>query len=204
MSVPTAQRLAGVPAAAHRRIATKRRRRLEDAALSGIKRILASSRALHGAAAGRGSPDSDGLLAPPASLYTCGFEEYGKLLPVETLSEKGGAASVPHKERFRSHRKKFEAARKALPRECRSAETGLFDALIFDTYSSPNATVPARMTMARLGMNRNGELGVSIPLGARLLETSLAGMGRAAEEWAARGRPSGACGEETGGGRGVA
>lgn len=196
-------------AAAHRKITAEQRRRLEDAVLSGVRRILASSRVLHGAAAGRSQSDSDGLLAVAAGLYTYAFEEYGKLLLVARLPEKGGVVSVPYREIFRSHGKKFEAARKALPKECWSAKAGFFDPTFFDptffdTRSSLSATFPARMSMLYLDMDGNGEPVVPIPPRPKLLESALTGMERAVEEWAARNRTVGACDEETGGDKGVA
>ena len=195
----------GAPAAAaHRKITAEQRRRLEDAILSGIRRLLASSRALHGTTTGSGPPDSDGLLAVAAGLYTYAFEEYGKLLLVERLPEKGGVVSVPYREIFRSHGKKFEAARGALPKKCWSAEGGFFDPTFFDTWSSLSATFPARMSMLYLDMDGNGEPVVSIPPRPMLLESALSGMERAVDEWAARNRPAEARGEETGGDKGVA
>ena len=209
MSVPTARRLAGARPAAdggngHRRITAMQRRRLEDAILSGIRRILASSRALHAAAAGRSQSDSDGLMAVAAGLYTYAFEEYGKLLLVERLPEKGGVVSVPYREIFRSHGKKFEAACGELPKECWSAETGLFDPNLFDpglfdTWSSLSATFTTRMSLLYLDLDSNGEPIVSIPPRAMLLESALSGMEESVTEWKARNRPAG-----PGNGRGVA
>lgn len=214
MTVPTSRRLEGAPPAAvaaggdddgHRRITAKQRRRLEDAILSGIRRILASSRALHRTGSALGPRDSDGLLAVAAGLYTYAFEEYGKLLLMERLPEKGGVVSVPYREIFRSHGKKFEAASEALPKECWSAEAGYFDPAYFDpayfdTWGSLEATFPVRVSMFYLDMDSNGEPVVPIPMKAALLENALAGMEQAVGEWEGRNRPAGPdCGEARGG-----
>lgn len=195
----------GAPAAAtHRKITAKQRHRLEDAVLSGIRRILASSRALHGAAAGRSRPDSDGLLAVAAGLYTYAFEEYGKLLLVERLPEKGGVVSVPYREIFRSHGKKFEAARGALPKECWSAVEGYIGSSYIGSarvgmVTALDATFRARMSMLYIDMDSNGDPAEAILVSPQLLENALTGMDRAVEEWEARNKLAG-----QGGGTGVA
>ena len=216
MIVPPARRPAGTPPAAvvagggdgHRRITARQRRRLEDAILSGIRRILASSRALHSAGSALGPRDSDGLLAVAAGLYTYAFEEYGKLLLMERLPEKGGVVSVPYREIFRSHGKKFEAASEALPKECWSAEAGYFDPAYFDpayfdTCGSLEATFPVRVSMFYLDMDSNGEPVVPIPMKATLLENALAGMEQAVGEWEGRNRPAELDGGGARGGRGA-
>ena len=180
-----------------RQITGGQRRRLQDGILAGIRRILASARALHSAAAGRDQPDSDGLLAVAVGLYTYAFEEYGKLLLVSSLHEKDGVISVPYRDIFRSHRKKFEAARKALPEECWSAADGYFDPAYFDpayfdTGTRLNATFPARMSLLYLDIDSSGEPAAPIPASATLLKNALSGMERATKEWEARNRPAGA------------
>lgn len=212
MTVPTSRRPAGAPPTAvaaaggdgHRRITARQRRRLEDAILSGIRRILASSRVLHSAATGRSRSDSDGLLAVAAGLYTYAFEEYGKLLLVARLPEKGGVISVPYREIFRSHGKKFEAARGTLPKECWSAVEGYIGSAYIGSarvgiVTTLDATFPARMSIFYLDMDSNGDPAESIPSSAKLLENALAGMERAVGEWEALNRPAG-LGDGGGGG----
>lgn len=187
-------------ATAHRKISGEQHQRLQDAILSGIVRILKSTRELHDAISRRGPPDSDDLLRVAVGLYTYAFEEYGKLLLIGSLPEKGGVVSVPYREIFRSHEKKFKAAREGLPRECWSAETGIFDPRIFDprifdTWGSLKAAFSVRMSMLYLDIDNNGEPVVAIPTRAELLEGALSGMERAVKEWEARNRPSGAGGE---------
>ena len=199
-----------------RRITARQRRRLEDAALSGIGRILASSRFLHGATTGRSLPDSDGLLAVAAGLYTYALEEYGKLLLVGRLPEKGGIISVPYRAIFRSHGKKFEAAREALPKGCWSAEAGIFDPRIFDprifdprifdprifdTRGSLEATFHSRTSSFYLDIEHSGDPVKPIPMKAGLLGSALSGMERTVKECEAYNRPTGLGGGGGGGAR---
>ena len=106
------------PVAEHVRINGGQRETLQGDVLAGVRSLLRSASILLAAAASPGEPDPRGLLTASGALYTYAVEEYGKLLLIESLPEKGGIVSVPYREIFRSHGKKFEAALGALPAEC--------------------------------------------------------------------------------------
>ena len=183
----------GAPAAAdHVRISGGQLWRLQDAILSGIRRLLGSSEALRRAAASAGEPDSGGLLTVAGGLYTYAVEEYGKLLLLESLPEKGGAVSVPYREIFRSHGKKFEAALGALPADCGRLARGIFDPRIFDPRifdtEVTEATFFTRMSMLYTDIDRSGRPSAPRRVDAGLLEKALRGLEQAAAEWEASNR----------------
>ena len=132
----------GAPAAAaaaeHVRIRGEQREILQGAAAAGVQPLLHSARILLDAAASLdtadvlGEPGSGDLLTIAGGLYTYAVEEYGKLLLLDSLQEKAGVVSVPHREIFRSRGKKFEAALRKLPADCALMRRGPFDPRIFD------------------------------------------------------------------------
>lgn len=182
----------GAPAdAGHLRITAAQRRSLQDAVLAGIGRLLASAEALRREADSAGAPEPGGLLAVAGGLYTYAVEEYGKLLLLEGLPEKGGCASVPYAEIFRRHGKKFKAAHGALPQECRRLGRGLFDPAIFgprifDTEAA-EATFSGRTSMLYTDIGLSGSPRVARRPDAKMLEKALRGLERAVTEWEARG-----------------
>lgn len=182
----------GAPAdAGHLRITAARRRSMQDAVLAGIGRLLASAEALRREAASAGASEPGGLLAVAGGLYTYAVEEYGKLLLLEGLPEKGGIVSVPHAEIFRRHGKKFKAAHEALPQECRWLGRGLFDPAIFDPRifdtEAAEATFSGRTSLLYTDIGRTGNPRVARRPDAKMLEKALRGLERAVAEWEARG-----------------
>lgn len=178
----------GAPFAEHLRISGVQRQRLQDSILAGIGRLLDSSKTLL-ADASPDAPDSGGPLAVAGGLYTYALEEYGKLLLIRSLPEKGGSVSVPYREIFRSHSKKFRAALDALPYECRLLGGGIFDPRIFDPRIFDTdvleATFSARASQFYTDIDRGGEPAASRRPRAKTLEKAPRGLERAAAEWEA-------------------
>ena len=123
------------PAAWNMQISVMQCRRLQDAALAGVRRLLDSVSFLCCRAdPGRAAPDSDGLLTVAGGLYISALAEYGKLLLIESLPEKEGNVSIPYLDIFRTHHKKIEAAIAELPPECAQLKYGVFDPWLFDPH----------------------------------------------------------------------
>ena len=189
MTAPAPAR--GAPSAAeHAQISAEQRVALQGAVLAGVRSLLRSARILLDAAASPGGPDPRGLLTAAAGLYTYAVEEYGKMLLLESLPEKGDNVSVPYREIFRSHRKKFEAALGALPTDCGRLTRGIFDPRIFDPRifdtEVTEATFFTRMSLFYTDIGRSGRLSTPRRLDAKLLGRALQGLEQAATEWEAR------------------
>ena len=190
---PVDETRAGSPAD-HKQITCKQRAILLDATLAGIRRLLASVKALLDAAATPGSPDPDGLLAVAGGLYTYALEEYGKAILLDALPEKGGAVSVPYREIFRTHRKKFDAAIDELPAECNTLRPGIFDPRIFDRRIFDvglSASFSSRTRLFYLDMSRSGGPIMPATPSAKVLAGALCGLERAVAGREARGRLTG-------------
>lgn len=184
-------------AAGRQRITGRQRESLLDAALASVRRLLASANALCRAASSSDAPDPAGLLAVAAGLYTYALEEYGKLLLVERLPEKGGVVSVPRREIFGSHQKKFNAAVEDLPTECSALKRGIFDPGIFDPGifdTGMQASFPSRTRLLYLGMDRNGDPVAPPPPDAEMFTRALCCLERAVVAEKGRGRTTGAGG----------
>lgn len=176
----------------HQRISVEQRESLLDAVLAGIRRLLRSAEALRREALSPDAADPDGLLAVAGGLYTYAVEEYGKALLIESLPEKGGIISVPYREIFGSHGKKFEAALKDLPVECSAIGAGVFDPHIFDPRifdTGLQATFQGRMRLLYLDMDRKGGPIVEDTPDARMLAGALSGLDQALAR-KERGRPA--------------
>lgn len=175
--------------AEHVRINGEQRVALQGAALAGVRSLLRSASILLGAAASPGEPDPHGLLTASGALYTYAVEEYGKLLLIESLPEKGGIVSVPYREIFRSHGKKFKAALGTLPAECGQLARGIFDPRIFDPRifdaEMTEATFFTRMSLLYTDIGRSGRPSTPRRLDAKLLRKALQGLEQAVAEWEA-------------------
>ena len=128
---------------------------MQDAILSGVRGLLSSAALLCRGAASSGADLPAGLLAAAGGLYTYALEEYGKLLLLDSLTEKGGIVSVPLQEMFRRHGKKFKAALDSLPKECRLLGGGPHGPRL--PCAEPlEATFPGRTSMLYTDIGRNG------------------------------------------------
>ena len=156
--------------------------------------LLRSARALLDASASPDEPDSGGLLAVAGGLYTYAVEEYGKLLLLGSLPEKGGIVSVPYLDIFRSHRKKFDAALENLPADCGQLKWGIFDPAIFDPAifnTGIDASFASRASLLYLDMDPDGRpVAPDIPDRGQLAK-AIGGLERAVAEWISQGRPEG-------------
>ena len=178
---------AAAPAAGHRRISGRQRLRMQYAILSGVRGLLSSAALLCRGAASSGADLSAGLLAAAGGLYTYALEEYGKLLLLDSLPEKGGIVSVPLLEMFRRHGKKFGAALDSLPEECRLLGGGPTGPRL--PCAEPlEATFPGRTSMLYTDIGRNGEPSAPRRPDAKMLEKALRGLDRAVAEREARRR----------------
>lgn len=181
-------------AAEHVRINDEQRTALQGAVLAGAQSLSRSARILLDAAAAPGEPDPGGLLTAAGGLYTYAVEEYGKMLLLGSLPEKGGAVSVPYREIFRSHEKKFEAAFKDLPADCAQLKWGLFDPGLFDPRlfdTGLGAGFAGRTNLLYLDMDLDGRpVAPGVPDPEQLAK-AVAGLERAVEKRAAQGGPAG-------------
>ena len=181
-------------AAGHVRISGGQRKALQGAVLAGVQSLSRSARILLDAAAAPGEPDPGSLLTAAGGLYTYAVEEYGKMLLLESLPEKGGIVSVPYREIFRSHEKKFEAAFKDLPADCAQLKWGLFDPRLFDPDlfdTGLGAGFAGRTNLLYLDMVPDGRFVAPDIPDPELLTKAVAGLKEAVEKRAAQGGPAG-------------
>lgn len=180
--------------AGHLRITAAQRRRLQDAVLAGIGHLLASAEALRRGAASAGAPEPGGLLTVAGGLYTYAVEEYGKLLLLGSLPEKGGIVSVPYREIFRTHQKKFDAALDNLPADCGQLKWGIFDPALFDPAifdTGMDASFASRASPLYLDMDPDGRpVAPDVPDRGQLAK-AIGGLERAVAEWMAQGKSEG-------------
>lgn len=182
------------PAAEHVRIRGGQREILQRAAAASVRSFLRSAKFLLKAADSLdapvvlGEPGSGDLLTVAGGLYTYALEEYGKLLLLGSLSEKGGIVSVPYRAIFRSHGKKFEAALETLPADCALMRRGPFDPVTFSM--GLDASFASRTYLLYLDMRPDGHPVAPHPPDPAQLARAVDGLERAVEEWMARGGPA--------------
>ena len=190
---------AAAPAAEHVRISGGQREILQGAAAAGVQPLLHSARILLDAAASLdtadvlGEPGSGDLLTIAGGLYTYAVEEYGKLLLLGSLPEKAGVVSVPYRETFRSHGKKFEAALRKLPADCALMRRGPFDPRIFDPRifnTGMDESFAGRTHLFYLDMGPDGHPVAPHPPDPAQLAKAIDGLGRAVMEWVAQDGPA--------------
>ena len=200
MTAPAPARAAPSPIAVeHVRISGKQREILQGAAAASVRSLLHSARILLDAAASLdtgdvlGEPGSGDLLTIAGGLYTYAVEEYGKLLLLGSLPEKAGVVSVPYREIFRSHGKKFEAALRKLPADCALMRRGPFDPRIFDPRifdTGMDASFASRTHLFYLDMGPDGHPVAPHPPDPAQLAKAVDGLERAVAEWVAQGGPA--------------
>lgn len=182
------------PAAEHVRIRGGQREILQRAAAASVQSFLRSTKFLLkaadplGAPVVLGEPDSGDLLTVAGGLYTYALEEYGKLLLLGSLSEKGGIVSVPYRAIFRSHGKKFEAALETLPADCALMRRGPFDPATL--RMGLDASFASRTYLLYLDMRPDGHPVAPHPPDPAQLARAVDGLERAVEEWMTRGGPA--------------
>ena len=177
-------------AAEHVRISGGQRKALQGAVLAGVQSLSRSARILLDAAAAPDEPDPGGLLTAAGGLYTYAVEEHGKLLLLESLPEKGGIVSVPYREIFRSHEKKFEAAFKDLPADCAQLKWGLFDPHLFDPRlfdTGLGAGFAGRTNLLYIDIVHDGRFVAPDVPDPEQLAKAVAGLKEAVEKRAAQG-----------------
>lgn len=197
MTAPAPAR--GAPSAAeHVKISGGKRETLQGAVAAGVQSLSWSARILLDKAASSdaadilGEPGPGDLVAVAAALYTYAVEEYGKLLLLGSLPEKGGVVSVPSREIFRSHDKKFNAALEKLPAECALIRQGphdlsIFCPAIFDM--GMDASFEGRTRLLYLDMDPDGNpVAPHSPAPAQLAK-AIGGLEAAVAEWVAQGGP---------------
>lgn len=148
------------------RISGERRKRMQDAALAGVRRLLDSVVILCSAACDSSAPDQDGPLTVAGGLYISALAEYGKLLLIESLPEKDGYVVVPYLDIFRTHYKKIEAAVAKLPCECAQLKYGVPDPWLFDPHlfdTKLDIRFPRRIHALYLDMKCDGSPVVPSP-----------------------------------------
>ena len=198
MTAPASVRRASSAAAGHVRISGGKRETLQGAAAAGVQTLLWSARILLDKAASSdaadilGEPGPVDLWAVAAALYTYAVEEYGKLLLLGSLPEKGGVVSVPYREIFRSHDKKFNAALEKLPAECALIRQGpldfsIYNPAIFDM--GMDASFEGRTRLLYLDMDPDGNPTAPRPPTSAHLAKAIDGLERAVAEWVAQGGP---------------
>ena len=169
-------------------ISAKQRDLLRDATLSGIKRILAAAAALHKSAAAAQEDKSDDLLVVAAGLYTYAFEEYGKLLLIDDMEERGGAVLIP-RAMFHSHDQKFKRAEKGIPEEYRVLRKPLIDQTTFARLYDANSlgpTFPGRMLSFYADIDSKGNPTRPPTPDPELLEKAMRHLGLAVAKWEER------------------
>ena len=157
----------GAPFTNPMQISGERRKRLQDAALVGVQRLLDSVTILcNPTYSSRNAPDPDGLLTVAGGLYISALAEYGKMLLIQSLPEKEGYVQVPYLDIFRTHHKKIEAAVAELPPDCALLKYGVPDPYLFDPHlfdTRPDARFPRRTHALFLDMKCDGSPAVPSP-----------------------------------------
>lgn len=213
MTTPVPARRAPFAVDGHMKISGGKRETLQGAVAAGVQSLLWSARILLDKATSSeatdilGEPGPGDLLAVAASLYTYAVEEYGKLLLLGSLPEKGGVVSVPYREIFRSHDKKFNAALEKLPAECALTRQGppdlsILNPAIFDM--GMGASFEGRTRLLYLDMDPDGNPVAPRPPAPAQLAKAIGGLEREVAEWVAQGGPvwpSGAAPGRRGGGQ---
>lgn len=181
-------------AADHLGITGRQREILQGAALVSVQSLLVSARTLLDKAAYPGGSHWASLLTAAGALYTHALEEYGKMLLLGRIPEKGGIVSVPYREIFRSHRKKFDAALGALPPDCALMTRGPFDPgpPCSRQYGARlDASFASRTHLLHLDITCDGHPALPDAPDPEQLARAVGGLERAAAELAAKGWTAG-------------
>ena len=181
-------------AADHLGITGRQREILQGAALASVQSLLVSARTLLDKAVYPGGPHWASLLTTAGALYTYALEEYGKMLLLGRIPEKGGIVSVPYREIFRSHRKKFDAALGALPPDCALMTRGPFDPgpPCSRQYGARlDASFASRTHLLYLDITCDGHPALPDSPDPEQLARAVGGLERAATELAAKGWTAG-------------